>query len=103
MQEIFYDESPYIVLMYPANYEAYNVGKWTGWTRSPADNGAVWYTATAMDTYLNLKPKTAAAATDGGSNTGLIVGIVVAGVVVLAVISWLIFRRRPKATEDEDL
>ena len=39
-------ESPYIVLMYPANYEAYNTEKWTGWVRSPAgDNGAVWFTA----------------------------------------------------------
>jgi len=103
MQEIFYDESPYIVLMYPANYEAYNTAKWTGWVRSPkGDNGAVWYTATAIDTYLKLKPKVATAAADEGGSTGLIVGVVLAGVAVLSIISWLMFRRRPKATEDED-
>jgi peptide/nickel transport system substrate-binding protein len=103
MQEIFYDESPYIVLMYPANYEAYNTAKWTGWVRSPAgDNGAVWFTATHRDSYMKLKPKVATAAADEGGSTGLIVGVVLAGVAVLSIISWLMFRRRLKATEDED-
>jgi len=101
MQEIWYEETPYIILQYPDNFEAYNTAKWTGWVRSPADNGAVWYTATAFDSYLNLKPNTATAAEDGGSNTGLIIGIVVAAVVVLGVIVWVILRRRPKATEED--
>ncbi|MBM3146707.1 MAG: ABC transporter substrate-binding protein, partial [Actinobacteria bacterium] len=78
MQEIWYEESPYIILQYPDNFEAYNTGKWTGWVRSPAENGAVWYTATAFDSYMNLKPNTEAAGDAGGSNTGLIVGIIVA-------------------------
>jgi peptide/nickel transport system substrate-binding protein len=103
MQQIFYDESPYIVLMYPANYEAYNTGKWTGWVRSPAgDNGAVWFTATHRDSYMKLKPKVAEEGAGGGSNTGLIVGIVAAAVVVIGIAAWIVMRRRPKATEEDD-
>ncbi len=99
MQEIFYEESPYIILQYPDNFEAYNVSKWTGWTRSPAEVGSVWYNATVFDTYLNLKPNTEKAET-GGSNTGLIVGIVVAVVVVLGIVVFIVMRKRPKATEE---
>ena len=34
MQEIVYDESPYIPLVYPLDLEAANKGKWTGWVRA---------------------------------------------------------------------
>jgi peptide/nickel transport system substrate-binding protein len=102
MQQIFSEESPYIVLMYPANYEAYNVAKWTGWVRSPAGkNGCVWYSATVSDSYMKLKPKVAAQEAGGGSNTGLIVGIVAAAAVVLGIVVWAVLRRRPKATEED--
>jgi len=99
MQEIWYEESPYIILQYPDNFEAYNTGKWTGWTRSPAEVGSVWYNATVYDTYLNLKPNTEAT-TSGGTNTGLIVGIIVGAVVVIGIVLLILLRRRPKATEE---
>ena len=39
MQQIVYDESPYIPLVYPLDLEAANKGKWTGWVRANEDRG----------------------------------------------------------------
>ncbi len=36
MQKMLYEQSPYIVLVYARNLEAYNSAKWAGWVRSPA-------------------------------------------------------------------
>ena len=33
MQQIVYDESPYIPLVYPLDLEAYNTTQWAGWVR----------------------------------------------------------------------
>jgi len=100
MQPILYEESPHIVTVYPADTEARNVGKWDGWVRAPAETGGVWYRGTIVDSYLNLKPRVAAQ-TDGGGNTGLIVGIVVAAVVVLGIVARIVLRRTPKAAAEE--
>ncbi len=55
MQQIVYDESPYIPLVYPLDLEAANKGKWTGWVRASEDKGAWWYN-TQPDTYLAVQP-----------------------------------------------
>ena len=74
MQQIVYDESPYIPLVYPLDLEAANKGTWTGWVRANDDKGAWWYN-TQPDTYVAVHPGSAAPAeTGGGSSTGLIVG-----------------------------
>ncbi len=97
MQQIVYDESPYIPLVYPLDLENANTGKWTGWVRANENKGAWWYN-TQMDSYLAVHPATATAETDsGGSSTGLIVGIVVAVVVVLLIVVLLIRRRGGRA------
>jgi peptide/nickel transport system substrate-binding protein len=101
MQEIVYDESPYIPLVYPLDLLAANKGKWTGWVRANEDRGAWWYN-TQPDTYLAVHPGTTAVSQEsGGSSTGLIVGIVLAVVVVLLVIVLLV-RRRGRRTETEE-
>ena len=104
MQEIFYDESPYIVLMYPANTMAYNERKWEGWVRSPSEDGAVWYTATHLDTYMQLRPAAAKEATGdggGGLGGGAIGGIVAGVIVVVGAATWLLLRSRRRRQVDE--
>jgi len=100
MQQIIYDESPYIPLVYPLNLEAANKGRWTGWVRAGEDKGLWWYN-TQPDTYVAVHPGSAAAAeTDGGSSTGLIVAIVVAAVVIILLVV-LLLRRRAGRVETE--
>jgi peptide/nickel transport system substrate-binding protein len=100
MQEIIYDESPYIPLVYPLDLEAANKGKWTGWVRANNDKGAWWYN-TQPDTYLAVHPGSAAPGeSEGGSSTTLIVVVVVAAVIVILGIV-LVVRRRGRHAETE--
>ena len=97
MQQIIYDESPYIPLVYPLNLEAANKGKWTGWVRAGEDKGLWWYN-TQPDTYVAVHPAAAVQTeSSGGSSTGLIVGIVVAAIVVILVVVLLLRRRGGRA------
>ena len=99
MQQIVYDESPYILLVYPKDILAANKGTWTGWVRANNDKGAWWYN-TQPDTYVAVHPGSAAPAEgDGGSSTGLIVGIVIAAIVVILLVVLLLRRRGRAETE----
>jgi peptide/nickel transport system substrate-binding protein len=103
MQQILYDQSPYIVLVYPRDIESYNTGAWTGWVRSPAGRGGVFYTSTD-DTYLYVHPKTAAeggGSGGGGSSTTqwIIVGVV--AVIGAGVVVWIGRRRGRRQSETE--
>ncbi|NLE23624.1 MAG: ABC transporter substrate-binding protein [Actinobacteria bacterium] len=99
MQEIIYDESPYILLAYPKDLEAANKGKWTGWVRANENKGAWWYN-TQPDTYLSVHPGSTTQAASSGSSTGTIIAIVVA-VIVVALIAVLLLRRRSGRAETE--
>ena len=99
MQEIFYDESPYIILTYPKTLQAWNTANWEGWTRIPADIGAVAYLSDNVSNYALVGPK-AEAEEGGGMSTTTIVVIVVAAVVVLAVAAWLVARSRGGKAEE---
>jgi peptide/nickel transport system substrate-binding protein len=94
MQEIIYDESPYIVLVYPDELEAYNQTQFTGWQRSLNNKGKVWFDA-LPGLYMNIQK--AEVATGGGSSTGLIVGLVIAALAVLGLIVLLVRRRGRRA------
>ena len=100
MQEILYEESPYIILTYPKLLEAWNTEKWEGWKRIPQPDGAVAYISDNVSNYYNVAPKAAETTTTStsGSNTTLII-IVVAVVVVVVAIVLLLLRRKPKAEE----
>jgi len=50
-------------------------------------------------TYIGVKPVTATQSTGGGLGTGAIVAIVVGALVVVALVVWLVLRRRPKEVE----
>jgi peptide/nickel transport system substrate-binding protein len=98
MQEIVYEESPYIPLVYPLELEAYDEANWQGWVRSSGGKGLVWYN-TLPDTYLAVQPGAAEEEAGGGSNTALIVGIVAAVVVVGLIIVFVVRGRGGKAEE----
>jgi len=101
MQQIVYDQSPYITLTYPEWLESYNDGQWAGWVKTPSGDGPVIYTQYNIDSYLFVAPKPAAAATPsgGGSSTGVIVAVVVVLIVIAAVLA-VVFRRRRRAVEE---
>jgi peptide/nickel transport system substrate-binding protein len=95
MQQIVYDQSPYVVLVYPQNLEVFDTAHWEGWVQQPAGTGTVqnnW-------TYLNVRPKTAVA-TESGGGSNWIVAVVVAVIVVVALVVWLLRRRRGGPVEE---
>ena len=74
MQEILYRDSPYIIMWYNINLQAYNTANWQGYSLVPAQDGAPFFTLTRT-TYQDLQPKVAATATTrpaaAGSNWAL--------------------------------
>ena len=103
MQEILYEQSPYIVTDYRPDFEAYNTDKWEGYIAIPDPNGNSLvppYGNGGYANFLTIGPKTATAAEESGgsSTTWVIAGIAVAIVVVIAIV--LLVRRRPRAVEE---
>jgi len=99
MQELIYDQTPWVVLTYPEHLEAYRSDKWTGWTRVMDGNGPVIYSAGNIDTYLNLEPREVGAGGGGSSlTTALVVGAVVGVVAIAVFLVWS--RRRQHAVEE---
>ena len=97
-QQLFYEQSPQVVLVYPQYLEAYNTARWTGWTPMLNGRGPVFMTTGNIDSYLNLKPVTGS--TSGGGAKGATIAIAVVIVVVLAGLSlWLVRRRRAGVEE----
>jgi peptide/nickel transport system substrate-binding protein len=97
-EKIFYDSSPYAIMAYPYQLEAWNTNKWTGWTQAPAGTGSAIYNYNNIDTYKNLRPNVAAKST-GGARGGLIAAIVAAVIVFVAVILFFARRGRSRAVE----
>jgi peptide/nickel transport system substrate-binding protein len=100
MQAILYRDSPYVILWYNINLQAFRTDKWEGYGLVPTGgDGAPFFNLTRT-TYQELTPIAAETAEDeGGTSTGLIVGIVIALVIVAAIVVWLL--KRPKKLETE--
>ncbi len=98
MQQIVYDQSPYIPLVYPLDLEVADTTNWSGWVRANQGKGAWWYN-TQPDTYMAIHRVVATKATSS-SNTSLIVGGVAAVVIVLIIVV-LVMRRRGRHAEVE--
>jgi peptide/nickel transport system substrate-binding protein len=99
MQQVMYQQTPWLVLTYPDYFEAYNAAKWTGWTRVTNGHGPAFYTAGNVDSYVNLKP-VATTATGGTTSTLWILIGVVAVAAVAAIIVVLRRRVRPRVVEE---
>jgi peptide/nickel transport system substrate-binding protein len=101
LQQIMYDQTPWIVMTYPQLLQAVNTSRWTGWHQMFNGTGPAFNTMSYIGSFLDLKPKTATAqSSSGGSSTGLIVAVVVAVLVVLGVVLLVVRRRRGAAEED---
>jgi peptide/nickel transport system substrate-binding protein len=98
MQQIMYEQTPWVVLTYPRFLEAYNDARWTGWVRMLNGTGPAFLTTGYPQSYIAVKP--VAAETTGGSNLGLWVAVGVVAVAGAAALVWLQRRRRPRSEED---
>jgi peptide/nickel transport system substrate-binding protein len=100
MQQILYDQAPYIVLWYNVDCQAYRTDRWTGYELVPKDNGRPIWTF-LRGTYINVKPKVAEVTGGGGLSSGAIAGIAVGAVVVVGTALFFVLRRRkPKQAEE---
>jgi hypothetical protein len=96
-QAVMYAEQPMIVIDYPYVLQAVNTSRWDGW--QPYTGGSVWANMIDRQSYIELKPKVAAAAESGASSTvWIVVGVVTAAIVVMAVL--LLRRGRGRAVEE---
>jgi peptide/nickel transport system substrate-binding protein len=102
MQQLFYDDAPYVVLYYPQALIAYNSDKWEEWVPYPGETGMVVMQNDNVDTYVQVHPKTATitTTTSGSSNTALIVGAAIAVLAVIVIVLLLVRRSRGRAVEE---
>ncbi len=102
MQQILYEQSPYIVTSYAPDFEAINTDKWEGYIYIPDPNGNALLPPFGNGGYANflsIGPKTGAAEEEGSGATLWVA--IIAAVVVVLIVAWLIMRsRRPKAMEE---
>ena len=121
MQKIIYDAVPYVVTYYYDNLEAYRSDRFTGFVGQPEGSGSLLFQYGTYS-YENVAPisadggetaapspgasesadaggGTAAEETSGGSNTGLIIGLVIAALVIVGLVIALV-RMRSKSSED---
>jgi peptide/nickel transport system substrate-binding protein len=99
MQQILYEQQPYIMLAYTNYLEAYRTDRFTGYIKQPANIGDLLATWGAFS-YINIHPvsATAGSPTSSGISAGVWIAIVAVVIVVIAVI--VLARRR---TTDEDV
>jgi peptide/nickel transport system substrate-binding protein len=101
MQQIFYEDAPYVVLYYPQTLIAYNSDKWEGWVPYPGETGRVVLQNDNIDTYVQVQPKTAATETTSSSSSTLwiVIGAVVAAIVIVLALVLVRRGRRSETTE----
>ena len=70
MQDMIYDDAPYIILFYDNELHAYRSDRFEGWTLQPRDGGVALF-ATGVETYQNLVPvgTSASPSPDAGAAT----------------------------------
>jgi peptide/nickel transport system substrate-binding protein len=103
MQQLLYEESPYIVTVYSNDLEAFNTAKWEGYKPSPAEIGNVLfppYGNAGNENFMLIRPKTATTTQSSGGGAALWAGIAAAVVIVL-IVSVVLLRRRRSSAEEE--
>ena len=102
MQQMLYDDAPYVVTYYYANLEAYRSDRFTNFKPQPEPKGSLLFQYGTWS-YRNIEPvsATTAAATSSSSSTGLIVGVA-AGVIVLLGLGGLFMARSRRPADDRE-
>ena len=99
MQQIMYQQTPWLVTVYPDYLEAYNTTRWSGWQQMFGGSGPALNAEGFIGSYLNLRPKAATTA-GGGSGTTVLIAAVAAVAVVVAIVVVVLRRRRLRTEED---
>ncbi len=99
LQQMIYEQTPYIPLAFSDDTEAWNTSRWTDWVQVPAKVGNVVFPPYGYETYFSVRPKAGGGGSSSGTKGVLILGIVVGVLVVGAVVYVLIKRRRGTVTE----
>jgi len=98
MEQILYNDDPYVVLYFATNLQAYRADRWTGWQMAPV--GAPSVVMNYMrGTYMDVQPVAAQQSNGGGLGTAAIIAIVAGAAIIVGIIVWLVLRRRPKEVE----
>ena len=103
MQQILYQDSPYIVTAYSNDLEAFNTAKWAGYAASPAVIGNVLippYGNAGSENFLLIHPKAGAVTTSSSSSTPLIAAVVAGVLIVVIVVFFVIRGRRQRSVEE---
>ena len=97
LQAILYRDTPYVILWYNVNLQAFRTDKWTGYGAVPVKDGAPFFNLTRA-TYLDLKPRaTGVAAAPSRGSPWAYVLVAAAVIAVVAVVIFVL--RRPRAGE----
>ena len=99
MQQIVYQQSPYVILAFPKGLEAMNTSRWEGWVQSPAGTGSAIFSIDNTDSYLYVHPK--AGATAPKKSAAAVVPIVLGAAAVLVIIVIVVFVRRARGRVEE--
>jgi peptide/nickel transport system substrate-binding protein len=99
LQQMIYEQTPYIPIAYSNDTEAWNTSRWTDWVQSPANVGNFVVPPYGYETYFQVRPQGSASTASSAGRTGVLLLI---GVVVLLGVAGLLFvtiRRRSRKTE----
>jgi len=99
MQQIVYQESPYVILAYPKGLEAENTSRWEGWVQSPSGTGSAIFSVDNIDSYLFVHPKAGTAAPTKSANSLVPIALGAAAVLVIIVIVVIVRRARGRVEE----
>jgi peptide/nickel transport system substrate-binding protein len=100
MEERLYTDAPVIALYYPNDLEGYRKDRIANITPIPEDKGML-YGGSGYWPFYTLEAVTSSSKDEGGSNTGLYVGLG-AGIVVLVGAGLLLARRRQGVADDRE-
>jgi peptide/nickel transport system substrate-binding protein len=100
MQQILYKDSPYAILWYNTNIQAFRTDKWTGYSSVPPGGHGAALRNMLRTTYVDLKPRTASTTQSGGGGAVVIIAILAAAVIAVVAVT-LLLRRRPRSVELE--
>jgi peptide/nickel transport system substrate-binding protein len=104
MQEVLQDRAAQVIIGYDNPLEAYRADRWAPFTTQPSNGGVIMNQQGYWGYYSATPGKStdeAAPAEDGGSNTGLVVGIVGGGAVIVVGAVLLFARLRKRGGADE--
>jgi peptide/nickel transport system substrate-binding protein len=100
MITLFHNEATYVVLYHDADTQAYRTDRFQGWLQQPKDTGPVLF-SNSSPSYFNLKPVGSGGDAGGGMSTGLLIGLIAGGVVLVGAGAWLFMRSRSRRDDRE--